>query len=54
MWISRHLAITKDPGRGAFVHDASTDRANLRWTRVQNAPGVNASKALFDRIDKGM
>ncbi|MCY0960398.1 GMC oxidoreductase [Streptomyces sp. H27-H5] len=51
-WVSLYLAITKNPERGTFVYDAANDRANLRWTRDQNTPAVNAAKSLFDRINK--
>ncbi|GGZ39672.1 cholesterol oxidase [Streptomyces poonensis] len=50
-WVSLYLAITKNPERGTFVYDAAKDRADLRWTREQNAPAVAATKALFDRIN---
>ncbi|MFC5143587.1 GMC oxidoreductase [Streptomyces aureoversilis] len=51
-WVSLYLAITKNPQRGTFVYDAAKDRADLRWTREQNAPAVAAAKSLFDRINK--
>lgn len=51
-WVSLYLAITKNPQRGTFVYDAASDRAKLNWTREQNAPAVNAAKALFDKINK--
>ncbi|MGV9565806.1 GMC oxidoreductase [Streptomyces sp. NPDC003480] len=51
-WVSLYLAITKNPERGTFVYDAAKDRADLRWTREQNAPAVAAAKSLFDRINK--
>ena len=51
-WVSLYLAITKNPERGTFVYDAVKDRADLRWTRDQNAPAVAAAKSLFDRINK--
>ncbi|MEU5051782.1 GMC oxidoreductase [Streptomyces sp. NPDC021096] len=51
-WVSLYLAITKNPERGTFVYDSANDRANLRWTRDQNTPAVNAAKSLFDRINK--
>lgn len=51
-WVSLYLAITKNPERGTFVYDKANDRANLRWTRDQNTPAVNAARSLFDRINK--
>ncbi len=51
-WVSLYLAITKNPERGTFVYDAAKDRADLRWTREQNAPAVAAAKSLFDRINR--
>lgn len=51
-WVSLYLAITKNPERGTFVYDAARDAMNLRWTRDQNTPAVNAAKSLFDRINK--
>lgn len=51
-WVSLYLAITKNPERGTFVYDAAKDRADLRWTRDQNAPAIAAAKSLFDRINK--
>ncbi|GGQ42309.1 GMC oxidoreductase [Streptomyces mutabilis] len=51
-WVSLYLAIAKNPERGTFVYDAAKDRADLRWTREQNAPAVAAAKSLFDRINK--
>lgn len=51
-WVSLYLAITKNPERGTFVYDAAADRADLRWTRDQNAPAVAAAKSLFDRVNK--
>lgn len=51
-WASLYLAITKNPERGTFVYDAAKDRADLRWTRDQNAPAVAAAKSLFDRINR--
>ncbi|KAB1979580.1 GMC oxidoreductase [Streptomyces triticiradicis] len=51
-WVSLYLAITKNPERGTFVYDAAEDRADLRWTREQNAPAVAAAKSLFDRINR--
>ncbi|WP_037627917.1 GMC oxidoreductase [Streptomyces aureus] len=50
-WVSLYLAITKNPERGTFVYDAAKDRADLHWTRDQNAPAVAAAKSLFDRIN---
>lgn len=50
-WVSLYLAITKNPERGTFVYDSANDRADLRWTRDQNTPAVNAAKSLFDRIN---
>lgn len=51
-WVSLYLAITKNPERGTFVYDKATDRAELRWTRDQNRPAVDAAKSLFGRINK--
>ncbi|GHG49662.1 cholesterol oxidase [Streptomyces griseocarneus] len=51
-WVSLYLAITKNPERGTFVYDKSSGRMNLRWTRDQNRPAVDAAKSLFDRINK--
>ncbi|MCC3767779.1 GMC oxidoreductase [Streptomyces sp. UNOC14_S4] len=51
-WVSLYLAITKNPERGTFVYDRTTDRAVLRWTREQNTPAVAAARSLFDRINK--
>ncbi|AXG81924.1 GMC oxidoreductase [Streptomyces paludis] len=50
-WVSLYLAITKNPERGTFVYNAAKDRADLRWTRDQNAPAVEAAKSLFDRVN---
>lgn len=51
-WVSLYLAITKNPERGRFTYDVAGDRAKLNWTRDQNTPSVNATKSLFDRINR--
>lgn len=51
-WISMYLAITRNPERGHFDYDATTDTARLRWTRDQNTITVNAAKSMFDKINK--
>ena len=51
-WVSLYLAITKNPERGSFVYDAAADRANLNWTATRTRPRSNATKSLFDRINK--
>ncbi|MBP2333872.1 cholesterol oxidase [Saccharothrix coeruleofusca] len=50
-YVSLYLAITKNPERGRFVYDAAADKAVLQWTRAQAAPGLEAAKAVFDRIN---
>jgi cholesterol oxidase len=51
-WISLYLAITKNPERGTFTYDATTDKVGLSWTRDQNEPSVAAARALFDKINQ--
>jgi len=51
-WVSMYLAITRNPERGYFQYDASTDTARLRWTRDQNTITVNSAKLMFDKINK--
>jgi cholesterol oxidase len=51
-WMSLYLVITKNPERGTFSYDSVRDRMKLRWTRDQNTPAVNATKSLFDRINR--
>jgi cholesterol oxidase len=50
-WASMYLAITNNRERGHFVYDAASDSAQLRWSRSQNQPAVDAAKATFDRIN---
>lgn len=50
--ISLYLAITKNPERGTFTYDSAGDRLRLRWTRDQNTPAVQATKSLFDKINR--
>ncbi|MBI5925913.1 MAG: GMC family oxidoreductase [Aquabacterium sp.] len=50
-WVSMYLAITRNPERGYFQYDATTDTARLRWTRAQNAVTVNSAKQMFDKIN---
>lgn len=47
-----YLAITKNPERGTFRYDRATDKLVLDWTRAQNQPAVNATKDLFDEINR--
>jgi cholesterol oxidase len=51
-WVSVYLAITRNPERGRLVYDAAGDRANLQYTKAQNAPSVAAARATFDRINR--
>jgi cholesterol oxidase len=51
-WVSLYLAITRNPERGHFVYDAASDSAQLRWSRSQNEPSVQAAKSTFDRINQ--
>jgi cholesterol oxidase len=50
-WVSLYLAITRNPERGRLVYDAAGDRANLLYTKAQNAPSVSAVKATFDTMN---
>ncbi|WP_116045733.1 GMC oxidoreductase [Amycolatopsis palatopharyngis] len=50
-WVSLYLAITKNPERGHFTYDATTDSARLHWAESQGQPSIDAAKALFDRIN---
>jgi cholesterol oxidase len=51
-WASLYLAITKNPERGTFAYDPGTDSARLHWTEDQGQPSIDATKALFDRINR--
>ncbi|MEY7972747.1 GMC oxidoreductase [Saccharomonospora xinjiangensis] len=51
LWVSLYLAITRNPERGHFVYDATSDRAVLRWDASNAQPSVQAAKALFDRLN---
>jgi cholesterol oxidase len=51
-WVSLYLAITRNPERGRLVYDRAGDRADLRYTRAQNAPSVAAVKNTFDQINR--
>ncbi|SFB61879.1 cholesterol oxidase [Amycolatopsis marina] len=51
-WASLYLAITKNPERGHFTYDATTDSARLHWAESQGQPSIDAAKALFDRINR--
>ena len=51
-WVSLYLAITKNPERGHFTYDATTDSARLHWAESQGQPSIDAAKALFDRINR--
>lgn len=51
-WISMYLAITKNPERGEFKYNSSTQRAELKWDLSQNEPAIAAAKNLFDRLNK--
>ncbi|PXY26850.1 cholesterol oxidase [Prauserella coralliicola] len=52
LWVSLYLAITKNPERGHFTYDATSDSARLNWTADQGQPTIDAAKALFDRVNR--
>jgi cholesterol oxidase len=51
LWISLYLAITRNPNRARFVHDAATGAVGLTWQTAQNQPSVTAAKRVFDTIN---
>lgn len=50
-WMSLYLAITKNPERGYFSYNESTDEAVLNWRAEQSQPSVDALKNLMDKIN---
>jgi cholesterol oxidase len=51
-WVSMYLAITRNPERGAFVYDATSDKVTLNWRLEQNAKSVADIKRLIDPINQ--
>ena len=51
LWASLYLAITKNPERGHFTYDPTTDAAKLHWTAEQGRPSIDSAKVHFDRIN---
>nr|WP_040407238.1 GMC oxidoreductase [Amycolatopsis nigrescens] len=51
-WASLYLAITKNAERGHFSYDAITDSARLHWDVAQGQPSIDATKALFDKVNR--
>jgi cholesterol oxidase len=50
-WLSLYLAITRNPERGYFTYDATSDSAKLHWDIAQGEPSVLAARNLFDKIN---
>jgi len=50
--VSMYLAITRNPERGAFVYDATSDKVTLNWRLEQNAKSVADIKSLIDPINQ--
>jgi cholesterol oxidase len=51
LWISLYLTITKNPNRGTFSYNSSTDSVGLNWQTSWNQPSINAAKRIFDKIN---
>lgn len=51
-WISLYLALTKTSERGHIEYDAASNRAVLRWGPNQSAHSIEATKLMFDKMNK--
>ncbi|MFE6857459.1 GMC oxidoreductase [Nocardia sp. NPDC057668] len=50
-FVNMHLAITKNPNRGAFRFDEATGRVDLDWQTAWNQPSIDAAKRVLDPIN---
>ena len=51
-WASLYLTITSNAERGRFVFDRASNKAKLLWGPNQSDPAIQATKALFDKINR--
>ncbi|WP_328990566.1 GMC oxidoreductase [Kribbella sp. NBC_01245] len=51
-WASLYLTITSNAERGRLVFDRANNKAKLLWGPGQSDPAIQATKALFDKINR--
>ena len=51
-FINLYLAISRNPERGHFEYDANTQKVNLKWGANQNQPSVDATRRMFDKMNR--